>query len=52
MRHPHNIAREMTRKCVEAAVVDGKRQSFKLQGIFLNSKLVEKMANMSCTFNQ
>ena len=46
-----NIAKEMTRKCAEAAVVDGKRQSFKLQGIFLNSNLVEKLAKMSCNFN-
>lgn len=38
-----NVAKEMTRKCAETAVVDGKRQSFKLQGIFLNSNLVEKI---------
>ena len=38
-----NVAIEMTRKCAETAVVDGKRQSFKLQGIFLNSNLVEKI---------
>ena len=39
------IAKEVSKKCDEAPVVSGKRQSFKIQTIFLNSMMVEKFSS-------
>merc|ERR1712029_1202617 len=38
------IAKEVSKKCDEAPMVSGKRQSFKIQTIFLNSTMVEKFS--------
>ena len=41
------IIMEVTGRCAETPVVDGKRQSLKLQGIFLNSNWVEKIVKFN-----
>ena len=43
LKDAENIAREVTKQCKLVIVVDGKRQSIKIQNIFINSSLVEKI---------
>merc|ERR1712025_747615 len=41
------MASEVTEKCSQSPVVDGKRQSFKLQDIFINSNMADKIAKFN-----